>query len=82
MTCCRYLVSHRDAVLPQWVTETLKQRFSDLDFATPNPVEANPARIDNSRLGDLGLQLRSPSETLIDMAVTLIVLGIASPRTL
>lgn len=77
--CCRYLVSHRDAVLPQCVADTLQTVLRDLD-TQHTAVEGNPEKIDNSRLDQLGLVIRPATETLADMARVLIAFGIAQPH--
>ncbi|KAL3150817.1 hypothetical protein ABBQ32_000577 [Trebouxia sp. C0010 RCD-2024] len=76
----RYIISQRKPITPKLVSDTLQARFPQ--FQIPNGEEAEaPDKIDNSKAAqELGLQVTPVEETLVDMAVTLIQLGIAKPR--
>ncbi|DBA93368.1 hypothetical protein WJX79_011071 [Trebouxia sp. C0005] len=76
----RYIISNRKPITPRLVSDVLQARFPHLQIPTGKQEDA-PEKIDNSKATtELGLQLTTVNETLVDMAVTLMQLGIAVPR--
>lgn len=76
----RYIISNRKPITPKFVSDTLQARFPHLQIPDGEPAKA-PEKIDNSKsVKELGLQMTPVKETLVDMAVTLLQLGIATPR--
>jgi nucleoside-diphosphate-sugar epimerase len=76
----RYIVSDTTSASPAFIASTLQQRFPQ--FAIPDGEEAEAeTSIDNTRaVSELKLSLTPLATTLVDMAVTLIALGIAVPK--
>jgi nucleoside-diphosphate-sugar epimerase len=76
----RYIVSEASSASPAFIAATLRERFPA--FAIPDGEdEPSETTIDNSKaIRELGLQLTPLATTLVDMAVTLIALGIATPK--
>ena len=76
----RYIVSETTSTSPGFIARTLQARFPQYDI--PDGVDELPeTTIDNSKAQRvLGLQLTPLATTLVDMAVTLIELGIATPK--
>ena len=76
----RYIVSETTSTSPGFIARTLQARFPQYDI--PDGVDELPeTTIDNSKAQRvLGLQLTPLATTLVDMAVTLIALGIATPK--
>jgi nucleoside-diphosphate-sugar epimerase len=76
----RYIVSDTTSASPAFISRTLQQRFPQ--FAIPDGEEAEAeTTIDNVRvMSDLGLRFTPLATTLVDMAVTLVALGIAVPK--
>lgn len=77
---CRYIVSHRSAMLPTQMATVLRRRFPEISFPDAIPASNDGDKIDDSRLTELGLQLRPAEETLADMAAVLIAFGAAKPQ--
>lgn len=88
----RYIVSQPGAFLPEAMAAAIKGAVRDAGFdeeaaALPAPEappvgETGKARIDSSRtIGELGVALRPPEETLRDAARSLIKLGVAVPAS-
>ena len=77
---CRYIVSQSGPITPQFVAGVLQDRFPK--FAIQNGAEKDAEKkMDGAKVREeLGLQLKPPSVTLIDMAVTAIQLGLAKPK--
>ena len=77
---CRYIISHSGPITPQFTAGVLQARFPH--FAIQNGAEKEAEdRMDGAKVWqELNLQLKPPSVTLIDMAVTAIQLGLAKPR--
>ena len=87
-----YIVSQPGAFLPEAMAAAIKGAVRDTGFdeeaaALPAPEappvgETGKARIDSSRtIGELGVALRPPEETLRDAARSLIKLGVAVPAS-
>lgn len=78
----RHIVSQQKTWGPKAFTDTLKQRFPSYKIQDGPAQESSPV-IDNSKaLKTLGLgKLHEPTESIVDMAVTLIQQGIAKPQT-
>ena len=76
----RYIVSDTTSASPAFISATLRERFPQFDI--PDGEEAEPeTTVDNTKaLRELGLSLTPLRHTLIDMAVALIALGIATPK--
>ena len=72
----RYIVSHRSGLNPADVSRWLSEAFPKAKIQ-PGKDEETPERMDDSRQKELGLVLRHPRETLVDMAAVLLALGIA-----
>ncbi len=78
----RYIVSDDAAASPAFISRTLSERFGHV-WDIPESTEDFPATpsIDNTKVQQqLGLQLTPLATTLVDMATTLVALGIANPR--
>jgi hypothetical protein len=77
----RYIVSNRGPITPEFVTSTLRARFPDYSFADPDPAPvAAEEKMDNERaIKELGLNITPPQATLVDMATTMLALGLAKP---
>ena len=84
----RYIVSQPGAVLPAAMAAAIGAAVRDCGFAKEAALlpeaekapegETGKARIDSSRtVKDLGVVLRSPEETMVDAARSLIKLGVA-----
>lgn len=76
----RYLVCPRETFSPKQISDTLKERFPEFDIpdGKDGPTEE---KIDNSKaVTELGLQITPYRETFIDTAVTLLQLGLATPK--
>ena len=76
----RYIVSDSSSASPATISRILRQRFPEFDL--PEGQECATAQsVDNRRVQtELGLQITPLATTLVDMAVTMIALGIAVPR--
>lgn len=76
----RYIVSHTHYSNPRQISEWLQERFPQYEIPTGDEKPENEA-IDNSKILGLGLAITPLKETFIDMAVTLIQLGLAQPKS-
>ena len=73
-------MSEKGPVSSKFVSDLFQKRFPGFSFPEGQEAEVKD-RIDNSRVQrELGLQLTPPESTFVDMAVTLIQLGIAHPK--
>jgi nucleoside-diphosphate-sugar epimerase len=76
----RYIVSEAASASPAFISATLRERFPQYDIPVGDE-EPSETTIDNSKAArELGLQLTPLAVTLVDMAVTLIALGVATPK--
>jgi nucleoside-diphosphate-sugar epimerase len=76
----RYIVSRRETLPPKAVSQVLQARFPQFDISD-GPDVATEEKINNSKAEkELGLVLTPWQSTMIDAAVTLIAVGIASPN--
>lgn len=76
----RYIVAAAESTPPQVISAWLKERFPDGSFedVADDQHEESKVVIDNGRVQkELGLVLTPVKSTIIDMAVTLVQLGIA-----
>jgi nucleoside-diphosphate-sugar epimerase len=78
----RYIVAAEEGTPPQQVAAWLSARFPDAAFAEPAAEGAGGgAGVDSSRARrELGLALTPVRSTIEDMAVTMVQLGLATPR--
>lgn len=77
----RYIVANDTSTPPSMISSWLKERFPEYYFETVEHVVHSEQVIDNSRVkNELGLNITPVKQTLIDMAVTMIVLNLALPR--
>ena len=72
---CRYIVSHRRGLNPHDVSQWLSEAYPQAKIKPGEQLDT-PERMDGSRLKDLGIVLRQPRETLLDMAAVLLALGL------
>lgn len=73
-------MSNTAAITPDFVVSTLRERFPEYQF--PDPAEHLEAadRMSNKKAEtELGLSLTPIKATLVDMATTLLALGVAKP---
>ena len=76
----RYIVSEAASASPAFIAATLRERFPEFDIPD-GEEEPSVTTIDNSKATrELGLQLTPLAVTLVDMAVALIALSIATPK--
>jgi nucleoside-diphosphate-sugar epimerase len=78
----RYIVSNASATSPAAISRILQARFGSVYSipASSEECDMKPS-VDNSKIQrDLGLTLTPIEQTLEDMAVSMIALGIANPR--
>ena len=76
----RYIVSETTSASPAFISATLRERFPEYLIPEGEELPAETT-IDNSKAArELGLQLTPLAVTLVDMAVTLVALGIATPK--
>lgn len=73
-------MSNTAAVTPDFVVSTLRERFPDYEFPDPEEHLEAVDRMSNKRAAtELGLALTPAKATLVDMATTLLALGVAKP---
>lgn len=78
----RYIISCKGPITPKFVSGVLRTRFPELSIQEATDDTLGD-KMDNSRVQKgLGLLLRDPSSTLVDMAVTAIQLGLAKPTAM
>lgn len=76
----RYIVSHHSITANREISDILKKRLPGLDIPDGDEPQTKPM-IDNSKVQkELDLGLTPVAESLMDMAVTLIELGVAQPK--
>eukprot|EP00884_Botryococcus_braunii_P007145 jgi/Botrbrau1/16431/Bobra.0142s0030.1 len=76
----RYIISNRAAVTPDFVVGTLRERFPDYSFPDPKEhIDAVDKLSSAKAEAELGLSLTPAKATLVDMATTLLALGVAKP---
>jgi len=77
----RYIVAYETSPPPQIIVKWLKERFPDIDFPEPKNYEQQGPAVDNSKaLKELGLTLTPVKSMIIDMAATMIALGMVKPK--
>lgn len=77
----RYIVCYETSPPPQNIVKWLRERFPEFDFPTPKNYEPKGPAVDNSKVQkELGLALTPVKSMIIDMAVTMIALGLANPK--
>lgn len=77
----RYIVANPATTPSQEILEVLKGRFPEFQFGESETQEESTQVVNPSKaIGELGLRITPVQSTLIDMAVTMIVLGVAQPR--
>ena len=77
----RYIVGYETGPPPQVIVEWFRERFPDFEFPDPKNYDQKEPSIDNSKVQkELGLALTPVKSALIDMAVTMIALGLATPQ--
>ncbi|KAL4443929.1 hypothetical protein ABPG75_011666 [Micractinium tetrahymenae] len=76
----RYIVSNSHSTPGAHISAWLQERFPDFEFAAGDPGEPEE-QINNSRVQrELGLAITPVKETVLDMAATLVALGLAQPK--
>jgi hypothetical protein len=76
----RYIVSNAAGITPDFVVGTLRERFPEYSFPDPaEHLEAVDKMSGAKAEAELGLSLTPVKATLVDMATTLLTLGLAKP---
>ena len=77
----RYIVANTHSTPAALISSWLKERFPEFGFDEVKETGGAEEKMDSSKVKqELGLALTPVKETIIDMAVTLIQLGLAQPR--
>lgn len=76
----RYIVANDRSTTPFMISTWLKERFPEFNFGNVEEDLQSEQVVDNARVkSELGLTITPVRQTLIDMAVTMVVLSLAKP---